>query len=150
MKRLLDSAADIALLHVLVKGGRRWHGPELVRDAAAWLGQPLHHAGLWSTVRGLADAGHLERRTRAVGAGMECRLAEGVNVKLLTGGIDPARISREEVLELDSTADKRRVEYRPRAFLEARSPDRQVELAIKQCPSIWDLGHRMTLIKSKA
>lgn len=155
--RLYDRASDIALLRELAHANRHWQGPSLVRCAIAWLGWSSRTSatggiaiGMHRTLGALYERGYVERRN-VTGGGAEWRLAPNVNLKLLTGGIDPRKISVEECLELDSPSVQglRRVEFDPQAFMRMPGTRGKVAHALWQCPSPWELGRRMKQIDDR-
>lgn len=151
MSRLFDTPQDLAILRRLAIAGARWIGANEVREAVEWLGEPEYRlsAGTWMRMRAMEEAGILEgRRAAGQSAGREWRLAEGVNLKRVTGGIDVRRIDKEEALLVGTAvlAGARRVEYKPEAYLTATSNAKKAQRALLQCPSPWALAERMTKI----
>jgi hypothetical protein len=154
-RRLYDKAADIAVLRQLLLQRSLW-SDMVTASAIAWLGwdRRTSHVGALSTgmlavLRSWCDQGIVERRPGDCCT--EFRLSPKVtigDIKRLTGGIDPTRISEEECLELDTPAVEglRRVEFEQFGFMKAPTAKSRLERAHKQCPSVFELGTRIKII----
>lgn len=148
--RRFDHPTELAVLRMVAKDPLHWKGPAEVRKAVEWLGDPGHTCDslVWRRVAAMEDAGLLEgRRAAGMNAGREWRLAEGANIKRHTGGLDVLRLDREEILQAGDDGRRARVAYTPDAYLVAGSSRAKAARAIRQCPSPWELGARMTKIK---
>jgi hypothetical protein len=148
--RRFDHPTELAVLRMMARDPLHWKGAEDIRKAVLWLDDPGHVLDglVWRRVSAMEDANLLDRR-RAVGVatGREWRLAEGVNVKRFTGGLDVLRLDRDEILQSGDDARRGNVAYTPSAYLVAGTGKAKAARAIKQCPSPWELGDRMTKIK---
>lgn len=152
MKRLLDKGPDIALLRELAiaRADGHWVGQGVARDAANWLATKDMPAlkrshlmtGIMSTLGALVREGLVEAQDMPRDGGTIYRLRHSVNLRLLTGGLDPLRMSVEEARELDDHV-RERVEYRPNHYRKARSHAAQCERALWQCPSPWAYAARI-------
>lgn len=154
-RRLYDRAADVALLRQLLLHRSSW-SDGVHSGAICWLGwdKRTSHVGalttgMLATLRSWCDQGIVDRR--AGDDATEWRLHPTVTIgqiKLMTGGIDPSRISEEECLELDLPLVEglRRVEFEQFGFMKSPTAKGRLERAHKQCPSIFELGTRIKII----
>lgn len=153
-RSIFDRAIDVALLRQLARAGRRWHGSELIRDAIVFAGyggrnsqEPLLMSAVANSLSAMRHAGIVERRKAEFG-GCEWRLAPDVNLRLITGGIDPTRISQEECMELSQphVEKARNVQFEPEAYMQGRGVREKLRKALDQCPSLWHYAARIDRI----
>jgi hypothetical protein len=143
----LTTPADIVLLKLFLKAPALWRDADDVKMAVNWLAHRcVQSSKAWPRLRLMEELGLVEGRPARAGRGREWRLIDPSLIKTHTAGLDPKRLDREEIIELEDRAITRDVEFSPHSYRLARTPQKQVERALAQCPSPWEYGQRLSTI----
>jgi hypothetical protein len=145
---LFDKPVDLALLRMFQMATNRWRDVDDVKAAVDWLRSEQYTPAMaWAALRRMEHHGLVLGRKRPDGRpGREWHLTEGAGIKRATGGLDPRALDREDILAAGQETNRKAVNFTPDSYKQAIKPEAKVERAIKQCPSPWEYGRRMSTI----